>query len=198
MTQRELADRLYVSDKAVSKWERGLSLPDVALLIPLGDCLGVSVTELLRGERTGQETLPVDEVEALVNASLGFTGAEQQTAHRRVLPFLFEQLLEGKAGIDHHVLAARMDGLGQIGQRFRLQEGFPAGKGDAAQQRVFVKARQYGVRWHHRAAVKGMGVRIMAAGAMVFAALREDHEAHPRPVHYGLFHNAAHPQIRHA
>lgn len=43
----------------------------------------MSVTELLRGERTGQETLPVDEVEALVNASLGLTGAEQQTAHRR-------------------------------------------------------------------------------------------------------------------
>ena len=51
MTQKELAERLFVSDKAVSKWERALSLPDVALLIPLADCLGVSVAELLRGER---------------------------------------------------------------------------------------------------------------------------------------------------
>ena len=83
MTQRELADRLHVSDKAVSKWERALSLPDVALLIPLADCLGVSVTELLRGERTHREELPVAEVEALVSASLGLTGAEQQTAHRQ-------------------------------------------------------------------------------------------------------------------
>ena len=79
MTQRELADRLYVSDKAVSKWERSLSLPDVSLLIPLADCLGVSVTELLRGERTAQEQLPVEEVEALVSASLHLTEAERKS-----------------------------------------------------------------------------------------------------------------------
>lgn len=78
MTQRELADRLHVSDKAVSKWERALSLPDVALLLPLADCLGVSVTELLRGERTQRVELPVAEVEALVNASLNFAGGEQR------------------------------------------------------------------------------------------------------------------------
>jgi len=35
LTQKELAQRLYLSDKAVSKWESGLSLPDVTLLIPL-------------------------------------------------------------------------------------------------------------------------------------------------------------------
>lgn len=83
MTQRELADRLYVSDKAVSKWERALSLPDVSLLIPLAECLDVSVTELLRGERTERESLPVTEVEALVNASLCLTGAERETTRRR-------------------------------------------------------------------------------------------------------------------
>ena len=36
-TQKDLAERLYVSDKAVSKWERGLSLPDVSLLLPLAE-----------------------------------------------------------------------------------------------------------------------------------------------------------------
>ena len=46
-TQKELAKRLSISDKAVSKWETGVSLPDISLLIPLGDLLGVSVTELL-------------------------------------------------------------------------------------------------------------------------------------------------------
>lgn len=38
LTQRQLAERLYVSDKAVSKWERGESLPSVALLMPLARC----------------------------------------------------------------------------------------------------------------------------------------------------------------
>lgn len=48
-TQKDLAQRLFVSDKAVSKWERGQSLPDISLLIPLAECLGVTVTELLEG-----------------------------------------------------------------------------------------------------------------------------------------------------
>ena len=51
MTQKELADRLHVTDQAVSKWERGLSAPDIALLEPLASVLGVTIVELLSGER---------------------------------------------------------------------------------------------------------------------------------------------------
>ena len=51
MTQRELAARLNITDKAVSKWERGLSLPDIVLLTPLAQELGISVGELLAGEK---------------------------------------------------------------------------------------------------------------------------------------------------
>ena len=47
LTQKELARELYVSDKAVSKWETGASIPDTALLVPLAELLGVTVTELL-------------------------------------------------------------------------------------------------------------------------------------------------------
>lgn len=46
-TQKELAARLFISDKAVSKWERGLSMPDISLLMPLADLLDVTVMELL-------------------------------------------------------------------------------------------------------------------------------------------------------
>jgi|GEM_PF-5788342 len=49
LTQRELADRLHVTDKAVSKWERGLSYPDVTLLEPLADVLGLDVAALISG-----------------------------------------------------------------------------------------------------------------------------------------------------
>ena len=48
MTQVQLADKLHVTDKAVSKWERGLSYPDVTLLEPLAEALSVSIGELLR------------------------------------------------------------------------------------------------------------------------------------------------------
>ena len=51
LTQKALAEQLYVSDKAVSKWERSLSLPDVTLLHPLADVLGVTVEELLACKR---------------------------------------------------------------------------------------------------------------------------------------------------
>lgn len=50
LTQKQLADRLCISDKTVSKWETGRGLPDVALLAPLAAGLGVSVSELLSGQ----------------------------------------------------------------------------------------------------------------------------------------------------
>lgn len=51
MTQAELAEKLYVSDKAVSKWERGICFPDIATLIPLTEILNISLYDLLRGEK---------------------------------------------------------------------------------------------------------------------------------------------------
>lgn len=48
LTQAQLADRLHVTDKAVSKWERGLSYPDVTLLEPLAGIFGISIDTLLR------------------------------------------------------------------------------------------------------------------------------------------------------
>ncbi len=50
MTQEELAENLFVSSKAVSKWETGQGFPDVSLIEPLAKALGISVIELLSGE----------------------------------------------------------------------------------------------------------------------------------------------------
>ena len=49
LTQNELAKKLHITDKAVSKWERGLSLPDISVLIPLAEILDISLYDLLRG-----------------------------------------------------------------------------------------------------------------------------------------------------
>lgn len=51
LTQRQLAEKLSVSDKAVSKWETGRGLPDITLLEPLAAALGVSLAELLSGRQ---------------------------------------------------------------------------------------------------------------------------------------------------
>lgn len=51
MTQKQLADRLHITDRAVSKWERGVCAPDISLLEPLAEILEVSIVELIQGER---------------------------------------------------------------------------------------------------------------------------------------------------
>ena len=61
LTQKELADLLHVTDKAVSKWETAKGFPDVKLMEPLADALGVSVAELLRGERQQTDTMTTQE-----------------------------------------------------------------------------------------------------------------------------------------
>ena len=55
MTQRELAERLGVTDKAVSKWERDLACPDTLMLAPLAQTLGIGVEELLGAKAAVQE-----------------------------------------------------------------------------------------------------------------------------------------------
>ncbi len=55
LTQRALAERLDISDKTVSKWETGNGLPEVGLMLPLCRILGISVNELLSGERLDEK-----------------------------------------------------------------------------------------------------------------------------------------------
>ena len=58
LTQKALAEKLNVTDKAVSKWETGRSAPDIALLTPLSEALGVTVVELLQGGKIETENFP--------------------------------------------------------------------------------------------------------------------------------------------
>jgi transcriptional regulator with XRE-family HTH domain len=58
MTQFELAERLYYSDKAVSKWERGESIPDVAVLKQIADLFSVTVYYLLTDDHSDKREQP--------------------------------------------------------------------------------------------------------------------------------------------
>lgn len=67
-SQKELAEKLNITDKSVSKWETGRSLPDVSMLLPLAEALGVSVTEILNGERISKEKINSASDEMIVKA----------------------------------------------------------------------------------------------------------------------------------
>lgn len=67
LNQKQLADKLGVTDKAVSKWETGRSAPDISLLIPLSEVLGVSVAEMLKGEKIEEEKLSAVSDEIVVS-----------------------------------------------------------------------------------------------------------------------------------
>lgn len=56
MTQMQLAEKLCITDKAISKWERGIAMPDSSIMLLLCDILCISVNELLCGERIEMES----------------------------------------------------------------------------------------------------------------------------------------------
>ena len=70
MTQRQLAEKLGMSDKSVSKWERGICLPDVSVYSDLCFILGISINEFLAGEDIAQENIVQKSVENIIGVAI--------------------------------------------------------------------------------------------------------------------------------
>ena len=85
LTQRELAEALHVTDKAVSKWERGAGCPDISLLEPLAEALGLSVDQLLTYQTAPAEPEPEEPAPTsnAVQAVLDMTLADRRARRRR-------------------------------------------------------------------------------------------------------------------
>lgn len=102
-TQKELADRLFLSDKAISKWETGVSIPDTTMLVPLSELLGVTVTELLMCARMEQpHAVEPEQVETLVKTAIAFSDekplrAYQEKGKKWMLVYLAALLIGGGA-----------------------------------------------------------------------------------------------------
>lgn len=78
MTQKELADKFYLSDSTISKWERGLGLPDVDLLIPLAHEFEITVSQLLLGSLEQVSQYQVDTVDQLIGQTIELKLAQQE------------------------------------------------------------------------------------------------------------------------
>ena len=88
LTQSDLARKLSVTDKAVSKWETGKGFPYISLLIPLSDVLGVSVNELLLGERIKGDVKEEEILKTTINLSLVFINKWKRNVFYIVLVFI--------------------------------------------------------------------------------------------------------------
>lgn len=82
LTQKELAEKICVTDKAVSRWETGKGFPDVSNIKSLAEVLNVSITEIVNGERTTPENIEEKSDNAIIEA---FNYSKQMSKNNRSL-----------------------------------------------------------------------------------------------------------------
>lgn len=85
ITQKELARQLHITDKAVSKWERGLSCPDITLLTSIADILGVTTSELLNGARAEAVSPANQNTDSPIDKALFYA---ERTSKKKMADFL--------------------------------------------------------------------------------------------------------------
>ena len=85
MTQAELAEKLHVTDKAVSKWERGLGFPDIKAIEPLADAMGVSVMEVMRAEKMDDPVIAHDAASAVIIDTFELVKQQRKIERKHIL-----------------------------------------------------------------------------------------------------------------
>ena len=87
MTQAQLAKELYVSDKAVSRWERGVGFPDINTIEPLAEALNVNVLELMRCQRMPTKDIQVEVATDAVNTTLDIVQQQKKIELRNMVMY---------------------------------------------------------------------------------------------------------------
>lgn len=88
MTQADLAAKLQVTDKAVSRWERGLGFPDINTIEPLADALELSVLELMKSERMNEAPVSHDIADAAILDTLDVAITQRREERKKVFSIL--------------------------------------------------------------------------------------------------------------
>ena len=110
LTQYQLAEKLFVTDRAVSKWENGRSLPDSSIMINLCNCLDITVNELLAGEKIEKEKYNEKHEENLLSI-------EKENLDRRLL---ISEIIFGIFGIFTIITLIMLGALLEIEMWLRL------------------------------------------------------------------------------
>lgn len=83
MTQAELATKIKVTDKAVSRWERGFGFPDINSLEPLAEALGVSVLELMKSEKIVETNIQCGDADIIVTDTIKAAEHQKQVERQQ-------------------------------------------------------------------------------------------------------------------
>ncbi len=83
-TQAELAKKLSVTDKAVSRWERGLGFPDINTVKPLADALDVSVLEIMQSEKEPEEDIPMNRATEVLDNMISLVVYQRDIERRNI------------------------------------------------------------------------------------------------------------------
>ncbi len=116
ITQSELAEKLNISTNAVSKWERGICLMDMSLLKPLSELLGVSINEILNGEKIKDSDLK-EKTEEVLNKTIQYSNNKLKRFRKRVfilVLFLLFLLFIVTFSIDYNRVNKNLDPLFMI------------------------------------------------------------------------------------
>lgn len=92
MTQADLANKIQVTDKAVSRWERGLGFPDINSLEPLAEALGVSVLELMKSERIEESNIQCGDAVTIVTDTLKAAELQRQEERKQEVKIILGSL----------------------------------------------------------------------------------------------------------
>lgn len=88
-TQAELAEKIHVTDKAISRWERGIGFPDINTVKPLADTLGVSVMEMMQSERNTEEHIATGNVAIALDNMISLVEHQRAVEKRNIAISIF-------------------------------------------------------------------------------------------------------------
>ena len=94
LTQKELASKLGVTDKAISKWERGLGFPDISLLEELSNELDISILEIIKGEKI-ENDINKDETENFIKSTITITKDETNRKKKELINKILTFIIYG-------------------------------------------------------------------------------------------------------
>lgn len=92
-TQKELADRLGVTDKAISRWENGHGYPDISLIEPLAKELEVTVLELMHGQRNEENSIVSSDVNEAISNAIEITISGRNSERKKTFMILIVSIV---------------------------------------------------------------------------------------------------------